>query len=447
MWSLPLGIALAAPLHAQLTEQTSVALGGDMIGPFHSLPNTAAGTSDPGFDAIRALLRSADAGLANQEGAIFDLEGFSGFPAAENGGGYPRQPRSGAEDIRTLGIGLVAKANNHATDWGAHGLLATLASLKGAGVVWAGAGDDPAAACAPGVRERIALVSAATTFTPMSLPVAPVTRQGTTSLAGPGICAIHVRAVRELPAGALAALRTAAGPLAYASPADGEGVRVGDQHFRLAAQAGIAWEMKPEDLPPVISAIRAAQSRAHLVVFALHAHETAGTVDEMPPSDFEPLLLHRANEAPGANDPVPAAFVPRLARQAIDAGADVFMRTGPHLLGGIEIYKRRPIFYSLGSLVFDFGGRRGYTAAAGQSITFPPEWYETVVPIVTKRADRIVEVRLYPATIDPNAGPSGGLPHLATGKPAMRILSRLQLLSRRYGTEIRISDGVGVIRF
>lgn len=392
-------MALATPLFAQPAAETSVALGGDMIGPFHDLPSVSAGTSDPGFEAVRALFANADAGFANQEGAIFDLEGFIGFPAAENGGGYPRQPRSGAEDIRAMGISMVSKANNHATDWGMHGLLATLASLKGADVGWAGAGDDPAAACAAAVRGPVGLVSAATTFTPMSLPVAPVRRSGNTSMAGPGICAIHVQAVGELPADALAALRAAAGPLALAAGPGGQGVRIGDQRFRPGSEARIAWDMQPKDLPPVVSAIAQAKSKAQLVVFALHAHETAGTVDDMPPGDFEPLLLHRANEAPGANDPAPADFIPRLARLAIDQGADVVVRTGPHLLGGIEIYRGRPIFYSLGSLVFDFGGRRGYTAAAGQSITFPPEWYETVIPVVTKRANRIVEVRLHPATI------------------------------------------------
>lgn len=33
------------------------------------------------------------------------------------------------------------------------------------------------------------------------------------------------------------------------------------------------------------------------------------------------------------------AFQPRLFHKAIDAGADAVIRTGPHALGGIEIYK------------------------------------------------------------------------------------------------------------
>ena len=49
---------------------------------------------------------------------------------------------------------------------------------------------------------------------------------------------------------------------------------------------------------------------------------------------------------------VPADFLPLLFHKAIDAGADVVIRHGPHELNGIEIYKGKPIFYSLGSLFF-----------------------------------------------------------------------------------------------
>ena len=57
------------------------------------------------------------------------------------------------------------------------------------------------------------------------------------------------------------------------------------------------------------------------------------------------------------------------------------VRTGPHVLGGIEIYKGKPIFYSLGSLFFDFHGKRSYTTPTGQTMRFPDAWYQTVIPM------------------------------------------------------------------
>ena len=43
----------------------------------------------------------------------------------------------------------------------------------------------------------------------------------------------------------------------------------------------------------------------------------------------------------------------KLAFAFIDAGADMVVGSHPHVMEGIEIYKGKPIFYSLGNLVFD----------------------------------------------------------------------------------------------
>lgn len=37
----------------------------------------------------------------------------------------------------------------------------------------------------------------------------------------------------------------------------------------------------------------------------------------------------------------------------IDASADVVVGHGPHVLRGIEVYKGRPIFYSLANFIFE----------------------------------------------------------------------------------------------
>ena len=46
-----------------------------------------------------------------------------------------------------------------------------------------------------------------------------------------------------------------------------------------------------------------------------------------------------------------AEFIPVFARQMIDAGADLVAGHGPHLLRGMELYKKKPIFYSLGNFI------------------------------------------------------------------------------------------------
>ena len=162
----------------------------------------------PSFAQVVALFRGADLGFANQEGSIFDLKSFRGYPAAENGGGYPLQPAAFARDLKSMGISLVSKANNHATDWGSDGLAATLGWLAAAGVTQAGAGEGLEAARAPAyldtVKGRVALVDTASTFPPMAVAGPAVARFGVNSRPRAGISALHVREVGYVTAGAIA---------------------------------------------------------------------------------------------------------------------------------------------------------------------------------------------------------------------------------------------------
>jgi poly-gamma-glutamate synthesis protein (capsule biosynthesis protein) len=48
-----------------------------------------------------------------------------------------------------------------------------------------------------------------------------------------------------------------------------------------------------------------------------------------------------------------AMYQLEVAHAALDAGADVIVGTHPHRLKAIEIYKGKPIFYSLGNFCFD----------------------------------------------------------------------------------------------
>lgn len=439
--SLP---ALAAPVPP---ESFTLAVGGDLIGPYRSL----SGLDDAGLRAISMLFRQADVGFANQEGSIFDFDAFDGYPAAENGGGYPLSPAAVAGELRSLGLSLVSKANNHATDYGIDGLLKTLQSLSAAGIVQAGSGLSDREARAPAYLDtphgRMALISTASTFPPMSVAGPPVTRRGTTTRPRPGISALHVRVVHTLRADVFSSLDIAAGDAALRE-ARGTSyqLRIGDEFFRIGSPAGSTWDMESGDVAEILAAIRAARGQAGLVVFTIHAHQTAGNQDNLPPADFEPMVLHRANEAASPDDPRPAGFEPTLFHQAIDAGADLVVRTGPHVLNGIEIYHGKPIFYSLGSLFFEFGGRRSYTTPNGQVMRFPEAWYETVIPVVRFSRGRVVEIQLHPVVIDSSDRPTDGLPRPAPTAAASRILQRLQSMSSGFGTEIEVRDEVGFVR-
>ena len=414
-----------------------------MIGPIHPMNRLG----DPEFQEVAELFRGADAGFANQEGAILDLSRFAGYPAAETGGGYPTRRPSHATEVRDMGISMVSVANNHATDYGSEGLTETLKNLSRAGVIAGGAGLSEPAARSPVYLHTpkgvIGLVATASTFPPSSVPGPAIEAQETSSKPRPGISALRVRNVRLLPQALLEDLRQIAGPFATR---EGAALRISDQVFKKAETIGTRWEMNPSDESAVLDAVDVARARADLVLFAIHAHETAGELDEPPPVPYEPMVLHKANEAPSPDDPRPASFEIELFHSAVDHGADIAVRTGPHVMSGIEIYKGKAIFYSLGSLFLDFGGARVFSTPTGGTIVVPDSWYEGFVPVCEFRSRQLRAVKIYPIAIESDAGSRSGMPSIARGDRARAILSRLQELSATFGTEMTISDDLGLIR-
>lgn len=437
------GSAQAAP---HVKNGFTFAAGGDLIGPNQAVDVD----SDPHLVAVAKHFRDADLGFANMEGSLFNLPTFKGWQAAETGGGYPLGPAVVAKDLRTLGITVVSKANNHATDWGTEGLVATLASLRAAGIAEAGAGMTLAEARAPvyiKTRDGIAaVVDAASTFTPMSVACPqPNPRYGPYAKGCPGISVVHVREVHLLPYAQFNELRRLLGGLRVSSQQqdwsgelsgrragqDARDLVAGDTVFRGASSSGLTWQMKRSDVKAVIHSIREARQHADFVLFSIHAHQ---------------ITPYRSPSAGDDNDTArPAGFERVLFHAAINAGADAVVRNGPHVLGGIEIYKGKPIFYSLGSLFFQFGGARSYQVPGGALIRFSDAWFQTVVPVTTYEHGKMSEIRLYPIAIQSNHGSTDGRPYPADPAQARKILERLAALSAPYGTRIKIVNGVGII--
>lgn len=444
-WLVAMGAALAIPAHAEGQRDEpptiTIALAGDLIGPVHPMNRQ----TDKDFAKVAELFRNADVGFANQENSVFDLKGFAGHPAAENGGGQPLRYASHASEVRDMGVSLVSVANNHATDFGPEGLVATLKNLSEAGVVAGGAGTSDIAARGPVYlntrKGAVALVATASTFPPLAVAGPSIERHGMSSKTRPGISPLHVRKVRLLPPAQFAAVRQAAGPLAMP---EGSDFRISDQLFRQDKAEGMTWEMKGADKDAILGAVDEAQKRASLVIFSIHAHETAGN-DESTAIPFNPVVLQHANEAASPDDPRPANFEVDLFHAAIDRGVDVVARHGPHVIGGIEIYRDKPIFYGLGSLFLDFGGHRVLDTPAGEKINVPDSWFDGFVPVCEFRAGRLTKISLYPIEIEPTAGDRSGSPSLARGARAQAILTRLKDLSAPYGTRIEILGDVGRI--
>ncbi|PKN48951.1 MAG: hypothetical protein CVU63_03555, partial [Deltaproteobacteria bacterium HGW-Deltaproteobacteria-20] len=121
----------------------------------------------------------------------------------------------------------------------------------------------------------------------------------------------------------------------------------------------------------------------------------------------------------------PSALETQEGRAAIDAGADVVFAHHPHVLNGVERYRDGLIFYSLGNLLFSgWSGETAETMIVSASVT-PKRIYARLIPVL-----------LSPA----------GLPTVAKGDDAERILGRVRRLSADLGTTVAIEDGYGWVR-
>lgn len=81
--------------------------------------------------------------------------------------------------------------------------------------------------------------------------------------------------------------------------------------------------------------------------------------------DFLSVFVHWGIE----RDEYPQDYQVTMAKQYIDAGADLVVGAHPHVLQGIAYYQDKPVFYSLGNFIFN----REIARTAVLKVTVPPE--------------------------------------------------------------------------
>ncbi len=439
-------------LPCRVADGFTIAAVGDLI-----FSEPLSDVADEPLKAILKPIRAADAAFGNLENTLIDLESFRGYPQAEYGIPHLLGSPAVAKDMRNMGFTLVSRANNHTTDWGIEGMHATDQAADNAGLVRAGTGDNRAAARAahylPTTKGRISLVAMTSTPTPISPALDPLGR----SPGRPGLSALRVTptaivspemmlSLRKIhdaqPAAKLESEATVKRVLGLPDKPDeisllGTSYRVGDKPVRLA------YEMNDLDFREILKSIRQGKQNSDFLIASIHAHESDNSSEETPD------------------------FLPRLAHAAIDAGADMLIGHGPHRLRGIEIYKGKPIFYSLGNFFFQLGMQEPITAELYESAKMDlsaltehdfmalflkvmfdaPVWYQSVIAVSRFEQGRVAEVRLYPVDLGyKDTAVKQGIPRPATPAVGKAILEDLQRLSKPFGTAIAIEDGVGIIR-
>jgi poly-gamma-glutamate synthesis protein (capsule biosynthesis protein) len=449
--------------YASETGDFTIALGGDCM-----LTRRLAVYDEPAFLALADIFRSADAGFVNLETVV--RHPHEGAPNITRGT-YMTTPPELLADLKWFGINLVAAANNHAYDYGEAGLLATIAHLDAAGIAHAGSGRNLAQARRPGYLDtrhgRVALIATTATFRPWNKAGA----QRGDLIGRPGINPFATSTTYTVDGATYDALKHMSRSLGFeqsrerdrthfysereAPPERAAEMELFGQRIVRGEAFGAASAGDPADIADNLRWIKEARRQADWVVVSFHSH------------DFAQKSLAAARTR--AELAEPADYTRAFARAAIDAGADIFVGHGSHTPLGIEIYKGRPILFSVGSLVlqnetvpvfpaeayarFDLGheatpadfldartagGQKGHVAHA--------QFWENIAAACRFEGGKLAGIAIHP--IDQGFGrPRGqrGRPVLAAPEMGERIIARVARLSQPYGTVVESRDGLGVV--
>jgi Bacterial capsule synthesis protein PGA_cap len=199
------------------------------------------------------------------------------------------------ERARALQLGnysVISCASNHILDLGPEVMLETIAVLRDFGFAVIGAGENSAAARRPAFVERSG-----------------------TKVGFLGYCSLLRPTYDAGPS------RPGAAPM-----------RAHTLYRQVDYQPGTAPQILTfplaEDLEPMLADVRAARDECDVLAVSFHwgIHLVKGVI---PDYEYE------------------------VARAVIDAGADIIIGHGPHVLKAVEFYRGRPIFHSLGNFCFD----------------------------------------------------------------------------------------------
>ena len=444
--------ALAAPAtslaqHLTANEKFTMALTGDSI-----ITRRLSVYKEPEFLQMIELLRSADMAFTNLEMLFHDYEPY---PMAESGGTWMRADPALVDDLVWAGFDMVSRANNHTGDYGALGQELTTKYVAEAGIVQAGVGLSLAEAreakFLETARARVALISVSSSFARHMA----AGRSRDDVPARPGLNPLRYKTTYVVPETDFEQLRQTGDSLDQFTDMDGfprgtdeeepGKMEVFGRNFAIGDEPVIRMEANEDDVQEITAVVNNASRVADFTVVTLHAHEYAGR------RELSPEFLHV------------------FARAMIEAGADVFVTHGPHVLRGIEIYQGKAIFYSMGNFMFqnetllrlpsenyerydldgnahvaDFNDARYENDTEG----FPTlvENWESIVAVPTFRGGELAELQLYPISLGYGAPRQvRGRPLFASQQTARKIIGDLQELSKPYGTEIDFRRGIGIV--
>jgi poly-gamma-glutamate capsule biosynthesis protein CapA/YwtB (metallophosphatase superfamily) len=402
--------------------------------------------------ALRNFFSDYDVRFTNFEVIVHN---YDQSPSATSGGTWAAARPSVLKDLDWLGFNMLACANNHSLDWLHGGLLSTINCLDKEDWVYAGIGRNLAEANQPKYLEtkngRVALISVTSSFDQWHR----AGEQRPDVPGRPGVNPLGHKKVHRVSLETMETLKqidasTEVNSTRNINVKEGfwketEGYMFGSLYFE-EGEPGTTSYMDQVDAKRIAKAIHEASRQADIVFVSLHAHEMKGQ-----------------------NKDKPADFLREFSQFCIDEGANAIIGHGPHILRGIEIYKNRPIFYSLGDFIFQndtvekqptefynlyqldhqnttADGMDARSQKGTRGLAANPKVFESVIASFAIENGLITEIELTPISLGFEKNRAGkGKPRFAEGEHSERILQDLNNLSSEFGTTVTIKNGKGYI--
>ena len=403
--------------------------------------------NEPPFLEMIKLIRSADVAFTNFEMLLHDYEPY---PMHKSGGTYMRAKPSMAKELIWAGFDIVSTANNHTGDYGSEGMRLTLKYLNDYGLVNAGAGESLEEAREAKFIEtskaRVALISCASTFPDHSRAG---TSRGDTS-SRPGLSPLRFNTeftVTKAHFDNIKKLKKDIEPSKFSKEDKNSltEINFSGRNYKVGKENIIMTKTNQKDLKEIERVVGSSEHMADYTIVTIHAHESDGKKS------------------------VPAKFLIEFSRKMIDAGADVVVGHGPHVLRGIEIYKGKPIFYSLANFMFqnetllrvpeenyarynlgkdaqihDWNSKR----YSNDTVGFPTEReiWESIIAYPIWDKSGLFKIELYPISLGFGKKRTiRGRPMFANKVLSRKIINDLIQRSKPFGTKIEYKDGIGII--
>jgi poly-gamma-glutamate capsule biosynthesis protein CapA/YwtB (metallophosphatase superfamily) len=423
----------AAELAMKIHEPFTVAAVGDLI---QMQPFTKYANEDTRH--LINVLNDADVSVANMENILIDQYNYQG-PMSDiigaNGVG---------EDIVALGIDMVTKANNHTFDLGEEGLWENLRHAERVGLVHCGAGRTLAEARkARYFQSAKGLVGMTGVYVTDPVGLYSKTRPTTNTLQVHRTISVtneQFAALKDIADSWNARSSEVPNPLVANVDADG-GLKLFDQRFVASNSTGdCTYRMDEIDKAEILNAVKTGKQLSDYFIAQFHWHQNRHT--------FQRYTF----------DHYPTDYQQEIAHACVDAGADMVVGHGVHTIKGIEIYQGRPICYGLSNFVFQqlispyswtsAGATRPWGDLNAERFGWlgGPANLEALLIEGKYDGGKLAQLRVHPVDLGPErVGSRLGIPELAKGEVAERILEEVREFSRPFGTRIEIKDGIGVV--